>query len=294
MGLRTPYFAGTWYPGTKSECLRMIKQYEADLPPGAREEVGDLTEAGLRGGIVPHAGWYFSGKTAYSVFYRIHAVASYRGRMPDTFFIFGMHLGPGSPSYIFLDEGFQTPLGTIAVNLKAAKLLASSFNFYQEDSKNYTPDNTIELQLPFIKYLFPDATIVTVGASPGSNAFSIGQRAAEISEELGLETRFIGSTDLTHYGPNYGFTPEGTGLKSVRWVKEENDRRIIEAFLRVDFQDVLREALASRNACCPGAAGAAIAAVKRLGAKKGELIHYTTSYDIHPDSSFVGYAGVVY
>jgi AmmeMemoRadiSam system protein B len=294
MGLRAPYFAGTWYPGTKSECIRTIKQYEEDLPPGSRGEVSSLAEAGMRGGIVPHAGWYFSGKTAYSVFYKIHAVASHRGKIPDTFFIFGMHLGPGSPNYIFLDEGFQTPLGKIEVNLKAANLLSSSFNFYEEDSRNYTPDNTIELQLPFIKYLFPEATVVTIGASPGSNAFAIGEKAAQISKELGLESRFIGSTDLTHYGPNYGFTPQGTGPKSVRWVKEENDRRIIEAFLRLDFQGVLREALASRNACCPGAACAAIAAAKSLGTEKGELVHYTTSYDIHPDSSFVGYAGVVY
>ncbi|MBN2323714.1 MAG: AmmeMemoRadiSam system protein B, partial [Spirochaetes bacterium] len=48
------------------------------------------------------------------------------------------------------------------------------------------------------------------------------------------------------------------------------------------------------NACCPGAVCAAIGAVKAGGVKKGVLVTYTTSYDVRPDSSFVGYAGVVY
>ncbi len=272
----------------------MIKQYGAQLPAGARPRSGEVSAIGCRGGIVPHAGWYFSGKTAYSVFNSINESASKRGKTPELFFLFGMHLGPGSPNYIFLDEGFQTPFGTLEVHRKASDIMASSFNFYREDAHNYTPDNTVELQLPFIKYLFPEALIVTVGAAPGPTAFEIGEKAAQIAEKLGLEPCFIGSTDLTHYGPNYGFTPHGTGPGSVRWVKEENDRRMVEAFLRADPQGVVREALTSHNACCPGAAGAAIAAVRKLGAQGGELIHYTTSYDIHPDSSFVGYAGVVY
>jgi len=38
---------------------------------------------------------------------------------------------------------------------------------------------------------------------------------------------------------------------------------------------------------------AALAAAKELGASRAELLDYRTSYDVHPNSSFVGYAGVV-
>ena len=48
------------------------------------------------------------------------------------------------------------------------------------------------------------------------------------------------------------------------------------------------------NACCSGAVAAAVAAVKKMGAVKGERLIYTTSYDVRPDSSFVGYVGVVF
>ena len=56
----------------------------------------------------------------------------------------------------------------------------------------------------------------------------------------------------------------------------------------------MHTALSSHNACCPGAAAAAIAAIRRGGVERGFLVDYTTSYDRHPDSSFVGYAGVIY
>jgi AmmeMemoRadiSam system protein B len=69
---------------------------------------------------------------------------------------------------------------------------------------------------------------------------------------------------------------------------------IVESFLKTDAEKVVKQALASKNACCPGAASAAVAASRKLGCEKGILVTYTTSYDVHPDSSFVGYAGVVY
>ena len=64
--------------------------------------------------------------------------------------------------------------------------------------------------------------------------------------------------------------------------------------LRLDAEGLIQDSQEKRNTCCPGAAAAAMAAGKKLGAKKGILVNYITSYDIRPDSSFVGYAGVVF
>ncbi len=290
MSVRSMDFAGTWYPGRRDECIGTIEDFQKALPPGP-EEAGSPEYIG---GIVPHAGWYFSGSTANAVFSAIHRRAAKSKRMPKLFFLFGRHLHAASPHYIFVDEGFETPLGTLQVHSEVSKRLADAFDFIKEDSSHYSPDNTIELQLPFIKYYFPDARVVTAGIAPNRTAVEIGEKAARLSDELGIEACFIGSTDLTHYGPNYGFTVQGTGKKSVQWVKEENDRRIIEAFISADPLHVIEEALVSHNACCPGAAAAAITGAKKRGAKSGTLVQYTTSYDRHPDSSFVGYAGVVY
>jgi AmmeMemoRadiSam system protein B len=37
-----------------------------------------------------------------------------------------------------------------------------------------------------------------------------------------------------------------------------------------------------------------MATCKALGSEKGALLDYYTSYDIMPDDSFVGYAGILY
>ena len=57
MGIKRADFAGSWYPGTKRECTKTIEQYLKGIPESSKEYEG-------YGGIVPHAGWYFSGRTA--------------------------------------------------------------------------------------------------------------------------------------------------------------------------------------------------------------------------------------
>ena len=109
-----------------------------------------------------------------------------------------------------------------------------------------------------------------------------------------MTTRIIGSTDLTHYGFNYGFIPEGTGTSAVEWVRNENDRKVIEAMLAMNPTRVMEEARANQNACCSGAAAAAIAAGKALGATSAAQTAYATSYDKSPGDSFVGYVGIVF
>jgi len=175
-----------------------------------------------------------------------------------------------------------------------AEEMAGRFSFTVETADDFTPDNTIELQLPFVKHFFPDARIVPVGVPPNAEAPAMGRAAVEISNRLGRRIRIVGSTDLTHYGPNYGFSPKGTGSAAVSWVKEENDRRIIDAILSLSPDQVIEEALSHQNACCAGAAAAAIAAGTALGADAAELVAYATSYDKHPGDSLVGYAGVVF
>jgi AmmeMemoRadiSam system protein B len=69
---------------------------------------------------------------------------------------------------------------------------------------------------------------------------------------------------------------------------------MVESMLAMDPAGVLNEAGQNRNACCSGAAAAAIAASKELGAERGVKLIYATSYDIRPDTSFVGYTGIVF
>jgi hypothetical protein len=283
MKVRKSLFSGSWYPGNASECEKEIKGFLKEYPT---ETISDRF---LTGGIVPHAGWYFSGSIACNV---IHCLT--KEKSPDVLVIFGMHLHSGSPAYIMTEGAWETPFGAIEIENKLASELCEKFSFQIETADRFTQDNTIELQLPFIKYFFKDAKIVPIGAPPTKNSLEIGKTVVAISKQLGLQLKVIGSTDLTHYGPNYGFMSHGRGASAVDWVRNENDRRVIDAMLTMEPEKVIKEATANQNACCGGAAATAIAAAKELGAKQAETIAYATSHDKSPGDSFVGYVGIVF
>jgi AmmeMemoRadiSam system protein B len=205
-----------------------------------------------------------------------------------------MHLHPGSNRYIMTEGSWETPFGPIAIETALAAEVATRYSFQVETAERFTQDNTIELQLPFIKYLYPNAAVVPIGAPPEPTSIALGKTVAEQAARLGLRMKVIGSTDLTHYGYNYGFVSKGTGASAVRWVRNENDRRIIDFMLALEPDKVIAEGLASQNACCSGAAAAALAAGKQLGATRAEELQYATSYDKSPGDSFVGYVGIVF
>ena len=283
MGMRRADFAGSWYPGSESDCRVTIEEFsDASIP--CPDDIESVV-----GGIVPHAGWYFSGQIACNVIKCLNIKED-----PDTCMIFGRHMHPGSDNIIMKEGQWATPIGALEIDTGIAERLTDEFAFTVETDSRYEQDNTIELQLPFIKYFFPQIKIVPISLPPKETSLEIAKRAAEISKSMGRRTIVLGSTDLTHYGYNYGYTPKGVGEDAVEWVKNVNDKRVVDLILEMDAKGVIQESLKNHNACCPGAAGAAIEAAKILGAKKGEKIIYSTSYDIRPNSSFVGYVGIVF
>lgn len=283
MSIRPADFAGSWYPGTQSDCLKAIEDFIKEglpCPEGGHAPMG---------GIVPHAGWIFSGKIACHV---IKCLS--QGPIPDTVILFGRHLHAGSPNYIMTEGEWSTPLGTLEIDHELATKISAEFNFTVETSDRYEQDNTIELQLPFVKYFFPKAAILPIGAPPRHASLKIGRRIVEIGQDLNRKMIIIGSTDLTHYGYSYGYTPKGTGQEAVDWVKKENDKRIIDRILAMNEEAVINDSLKYHNACCGGAAASATAAVKQLGAVTASKLIYSTSYDVRPDFNFVGYAGILF
>lgn len=283
MSARKAVFAGSWYPASAGACAKEIDAFSKVY------DLGSLSIRNAVGGIVPHAGWYFSGAIACNV---IRCLA--KSPPPDVIVLFGMHLSPDAPNYIMAQGAWETPFGDIAVEERVAAELIRRFDFALETARDYQRDNTIELQLPFIKYFFENAKIVPIGAPPRATSIEIGQAVAEISTALGIKIRAIGSTDLTHYGFNYGFSPRGSGPAALEWVREENDKRVIDAMLALDGQRVISEGLSRQNACCAGAAAAALSAGRALGADQPEVLAYASSHDKSPGDSFVGYAGIVF
>jgi AmmeMemoRadiSam system protein B len=274
MNVRKRYLPTGWYPKDQVSTEAKIQTLAIDEP----QIKYDVLAA-----IVPHAGWEFSGKAAVDVFKSIK-------RIPETVVVVGGHLHASSGLYAAYEDAYETPLGIIEADLPLLKSLALKIRF-REDS---VPDNTVEIQLPFIKYFFPQAKVLWLRASPSEEALNLGEVLWQLSLSLSRKLLVIGSTDLTHYGLNYGFMPKGLGEKAVEWVKKENDKHVLDALIALELDKALDYALHEHSACSAGGAVAAANFAKTGGLQKGKLLSYYTSWDIYPSDSFVGYAGIIY
>jgi len=274
MRVRRRYLPPGWYPGAEEKAREAIGAIERSINP----EPGQGIAA-----IVPHAGWEFSGGLAFEVLSRI-------SRSMDTIVIIGGHLGPADGILCAFEDSYETPLGLLPADLELLAAIRAALPVAEDRSA----DNTVEVQLPFVKYLFPRARVLGMRASPSLDADRLGKAIAEAARGLGRRVGVAGSTDLTHYGSNYGFAPAGAGPKALRWVREVNDHRIIESLLAMEFNSALERALTERSACSAGGALAALSFARENGIRKGELVRYSTSFDVHPAESFVGYAGILY
>jgi AmmeMemoRadiSam system protein B len=283
MSVREPFFAHQgWYPASPEACRQAVHEYLSSHTGSVRGSVA---------GIVPHAGWVFSGRTAGLTF------AALADTSPDLVFVFGGHMHPGQRCVCMPTGSFGTPVGNVSVNEAIAHELVSRFGCEEETPDRFQPDNTIELQMPFVHEVWPQAKVVAVQVPPDDTAEAVGRWAADRARDAKATAVAIGSTDLTHYGANYGFSPKGPGDEALRWSREENDRPFIDRLLKLDQKGAIDHALSNHSACCAGAAAAAITFAKQNGATAGHLIEHTTSHETEPrgtPSMWVGYASIVY
>jgi len=292
MGVKKMAFAGSWYPGSAEQCRSAVKRFSDDLEIEEDTKILDNPV----GGIVPHAGWIYSGKLACRVF----SALAHGSRVVDTIILFGVHMHAASPALVLSCTTVDTPLGTIEIDRELTDALVGragteGVNLEQLGPNRFPEENTLELQYPFIKYFFPHARIVVCAVPPSDAAQALGLAAVEAAKELGRSLAVVGSTDMTHYGPRFGFEPAGSGKVAFDWVAKENDAAAIEALIAMDEKQIIHQGLTHHNMCCAGAACAAAAAAKTMGAVKGVCLDYASSFDpLQPTADFVGYCSVIF
>jgi len=291
MQARKPVVAGQFYPGQHDSCIGEINECLEAATIG-----GQLPEM-IVAGIVPHAGWTFSGSLAAMVFSAIKQ----QHEKVHTFVIFGAAHSYFGASPAVSDRGvWETPLGEVMIDEELADAISKTGRAVS-DQRAHLSEHSIEVQVPFIQYLFAGAKIVPVVVPPTGQAVALGTSVGEIAgQQEGRKIVCIGSTDLTHYGPRYGFAPMGTGKNALEWAKKVNDKKFIDLALKLEPEDLLTGAVKDGNACGPGAAAATVAAAKKLGCKRGILLEHTTSNEIMLEkmgttsADAVGYAAIVF
>jgi AmmeMemoRadiSam system protein B len=266
MKLRESSLPPGWYPGNPIEINRFLSGYARGAALAA---------------IAPHAGWYYSGKIAARA-------ASSLGKQIDTLVVIGGHLPAGYPPLFAMEDAVYTPLGNMAINSGLRSILYKTSGG-QEDRFR---DNTVEVLLPMARFFFPDASLFWLRLPAEISSFETGKAIATAANEMGCTIAILASTDLTHYGPNYGFSPKGSGSQALRWVEENNDRNFINAVESGDPAAVLERAEADKSSCSVGAVLGAMGFAAARNLSPAHLLEYSTSAAVSDEvpDSFVGYA----
>lgn len=262
--MRRASVAGQFYPGRKEELVSEMKGYLSRA---------DVSRTACFGAVVPHAGYMFSGPVAAYAYKAIPEVETYVILGPN-------HRGSGSGVAVSTDR-WSTPLGEVEIDIDFIKALP--MEIVDEDEVAHRYEHSLEVQLPFLQYLFRGFKIVPIciGLQDELSALEIGNEVSMAIKKTGKKTVILASSDFSHYEPDK--------------VAREKDRYFIDAILTLDISEFYKRLYEKDASVCGyGAIAALIQASKNLGAKKGELLKYGTSGDIIPDrSGVVGYAAIV-
>lgn len=262
---RKAVVAGQFYAGSKK---RLEKDLD-DMIQKCPEKIDAI------GAVSPHAGYMYSGAVAGKVYGKMKPRDTYVILSPN-------HTGYGS-RFALSGEPWQTPLGEVEIDQKLTAALQKKTPLLKEDKDAHTYEHSIEVQLPFIQRTAPQAKIVPITVQNGnmSELREIAEAIASSITETKQGTVVIASSDMTHY--------------ETRESASGKDRAAIRKILDLDPEGLLNIVEKINISMC-GYIPVVImlAAVKKLTAKKAELIRYTDSGDVTGDTSqVVGYAGII-
>ena len=276
--IRRPTQAGSFYEGDAERLRAQIENcFLQDFGPGKIPKVDKTGPRKIVGLVCPHAGYMFSGSIAANAYYEL----ALDGK-PQTVVILGPnHTGLGSPLAVMNEGYWRTPLGDVEVDRQTANQIAHESRIIDIDSSAHLEEHSVEVQLPFLQYLYGDEfklVPICFLMQDFQSATEVGKALAEVLADKNAV--IIASSDFTHYQPQ-----ETANKKDMMALKA------IEAMDEKLFYSTIQTQRIS--ACGYGPITALITAAKGLGAQEAKLLCYKTSGDITSDyTSVVGYAAV--
>jgi hypothetical protein len=273
--MRNPSVAGQFYPSNPDGLKRQIKEcFLHKVGPGKLREAKEK-ERDIIGAVVPHAGYIYSGYEAAHVYFELA-----KQKKPETIVILGPnHSGYGSAVAVS-KESWRTPIGDVEIDEEIADFLWKNCKIVDQDESAHKFEHSIEVQLPFLQYIYKDFKFVPLCMS--LQDLETSEEVASCLAKVKKDILILTSSDFTHYE-----SQEQAELK---------DKKAIEHVLKLDAKRFIQTVYDSNISICGyGPIATCIIAAKKLGATRGEMLKYATSGDITRDySQVVAYAGIVF
>ncbi|MEM3399292.1 MAG: MEMO1 family protein [Candidatus Micrarchaeia archaeon] len=271
--MRYPAVAGSFYPSDeKSLHNSLVRMFEKAKDVEKFEKVFAA--------VSPHAGYMYSGQTAAYTFATIKKAYD----SPPLFVILGPnHTGYGAEVSVSTED-WLTPLGKVKSDAEFASLMVDNSKYMELDEVAHAYEHSIEVQLPFIQFLYQDFRFVAVcvGRHELGVVEDIAGAIARAEEQSKKDIIVIASSDFTHY--------ESAASANKK------DFDAMENVKNLDYRGFVEKVLMKRYSICGfSPIAVSIAYSKTKGAKKSVLVKYTNSGDASGDySSVVAYASIVF
>lgn len=186
--VREPVAAGTYYPSDPGELRsavdRLLAEADCALEPDRQ----------LKGVATPHAALSMSGSVAAPAF------CCMKNRAIETVVLVGPDHYIGFEGIAVYPEGaFRSPLGEVEVDAELAGLLVEAGDGVVAAPEAHVREHALEVQLPFLQRVLPDARIVPVltGFRSRRNVETLAKLLARLAERA--EVCLLATTDLSHY-----------------------------------------------------------------------------------------------
>ncbi len=256
--------AGTFYSANPDALRKELEAY-LDL----ENPLNIPTQEKILGIVSPHAGYIYSGFVAGKVYREL------KNREINTAIIIApSHRQYFSYSSVFSGDAYVTSLGPAKVDKELAFKLTQQNNYVRlsmdgHDWKSGAPEHSLEVQIPFLQYLFPEIKIVPIvmGSQDPQIIHSLTMAIYSTLKEIQRnDIILIASTDLSHYH-NYK-------------TAYEIDSNFINSFKRFDYFKLIASLNSKKiEACGLGPVAVVMCASEALGANKPVSIYYGTSGD---------------
>ena len=267
--VRYPAVAGRFYPIDRDALKDTIGRcFEHELGPGP---IGDMGSARrIKAVMAPHAGYMASGPFA------AHTYSALRedGR-PDAYVIIGPDHYGMPYDFVLCSDAFLTPLGECRTHDTICSRLREMM---PDDPRAHMREHSIEVQVPFLQYIDPDAKIVPI--MMGRQDIRTAERLSQILKDAcdGFDVVFIASTDLMHYVPAD--------------VERRVDSIYLESVCGCDTEGMCRKVMDLEMSVCGN--GPTVTAIMASGTTKGTLLAHGNSWDSlkFDETAVVGYAAM--
>ena len=273
LAFRRPAVAGAFYSASQ-ESLRkqIIDCFNHKLGPGRLpEKIKDSTILSV---VCPHAGYMYSGASAAHSYLELGVQ-----KPPETVVIIGPnHTGWGTPVSVMQEGVWETPLGQVTIDSELADKIIEFSPTARGDESAFIREHSIEVQLPFLQFIYPDFKFVPIcmGYQDLETSVELGQAIYKASQDK--EIIVVASSDLTH--------------QESKASANKKDGYVLDAIREMDEVKLQESVKRHRISTCGyGTISTALVYSKLKGATNAEVLSYYTSGDIIGDhSAVVGYA----